>query len=70
MTILKTEMIVVLKLSLNLKITIIITERMMVLITKLLITIMITKVIIIIIIKMACRRNSMVKKEILTQKRN
>lgn len=69
MTILKTEMIVVLKLSLNLKITIIITERMMVLITKLLITIMITKVIII-IIKMACRRNSMVKKEILTQKRN
>ena len=69
MTILKTEMIVVLKLSLNLKITIIITERMMVLITKLLITIMITKVIII-IIKMAGRRNSMVKKEILTQKRN
>ena len=69
MTILKTEMIVVLKLSLNLKITIIITERMMVLITKLLITIMITKVIII-IIKMACRRNSMLKKEILTQKRN
>ena len=69
MTILKTEMIVVLKLSLNLKITIIITERMMVLITKLLITIMITKVIII-IIKMACRRNSMVKKEILKQKRN
>lgn len=68
MIILKTEMIVVLKLSLNLKITIIITEIMMVLIIKLFMTIMITKVII--IIKMACRRNSMVKKEILTQKRN
>ena len=68
MIILKTEMIVVLKLSLNLKITIIITERMMVLIIKLFMTIMITKVII--VIKMACRRNSMVKKEILTQKRN